>query len=417
MVDDQEDDKWPKKVINIDKIDSSVDLPEVLRKVLQEVDHTKLPYGKRFQQTRFATILGAVYAEDSIYTENEQKKHLKKLRKYYDQNAKKNKSGEHLYLSETSASFYCEFLQLIEKQIRADYQGLDIKTEEISRPLKKEELQTTRTTGTRKEGSRNDRQDGTVVQKYEVLDLSKLANVPYEKLSEYLRTILNNKRSLSETQRTQLLNFISQIEYSYSHSQNVNNNLLVNSHAEKAKRLFTFEEGMGMSPDTQKLYVSFLDELELKIKQEHPDVSLQKEEISLLYSHSRVNPNPNPNPNPSVSLDGYTSDEWMQMLNQGANAAYNQANNFSEGIVIASLREIKGADFADRFANEEMTLENKEDLLKQLSPAELSKFSMSILKSTETLAEILPPHFMTMMAQRIDGALTTRGLSDADKAT
>ena len=74
---------WPREVIDIEQLktvfdDNNINITGELDIVLRQRAHVDLPYGKRYQHVRFATILGAVYVPDSIYKEKEREKHLKK---------------------------------------------------------------------------------------------------------------------------------------------------------------------------------------------------------------------------------------------------------------------------------------------------------------------------------------------------
>jgi len=82
MVDNTEK-EWPRQVIDIELMEEelkkyNVNLRDEFTKVLAQNEHIAKAYKKRFQQQRFLTILGAVYADDTIYNDKEKEKHLLK---------------------------------------------------------------------------------------------------------------------------------------------------------------------------------------------------------------------------------------------------------------------------------------------------------------------------------------------------
>ncbi len=113
--------------------------------------------------------------------------------------------------------------------------------------------------------------------------------------------------------------------------------------------------------------------------------------------------------------DGYTSDEWKQLLDGNINgdaapifleATYDSLK-MTEGMEITSLKEVLGDKFPKNFAK--LSPEEKEEKLQELkdnlSVSELSKFNVSLTQKAKDLAEALPPHQLVVMSQDIDKRL------------
>ena len=185
---DNTNSNWPRIVIDItetakirEEFDKyKVDIRAVLEKVLAKKEHTSLVYKKRFQHRRFVSILGAIYSPDSIYNDKEKEKHLLKLKKYYNQEAKKSKNG-YQYLSPSTAEFYCDLLDAVKKQVEEDYKGIKLPTEEIRKPLTKEKIE-------KEKGNGKERNNKEIPDKksypYNILDLSKLSFISADQMHD-----------------------------------------------------------------------------------------------------------------------------------------------------------------------------------------------------------------------------------------
>ena len=139
------------------------------------------------------------------------------------------------------------------------------------------------------------------------------------------------------------------------------------------------------------------------------------------------NPQPESEPEPNNKiLDGYTSDEWAQLLMSSPDGEEKpvfldmteDVLHLTEGLEITTLREVLGDKFPQNFNN--LSPEDKEaklqELKNNLNHAELAKFNVGLTNKAQILAESLPPHQLVIMAQDIDKQLEgENGASDEKK--
>ena len=126
-----------------------------------------------------------------------------------------------------------------------------------------------------------------------------------------------------------------------------------------------------------------------------------------------INPRPRPNPvRNTQELDGYTSDEWNQLLTIASQTAINQRENISEGLAVTVLKDILGNKFPENW--KEMTLDEHEAVIGGLNPAQIAKFNTGIVEKAENLAELLPPHFLSLMANNADRAIEKASDNEKD---
>lgn len=451
MADVENRDEWPRDVLNIDdpklikELEKyGVDLRLVLDKVLRDNEHLAKAYKKRYQQARFCSFLGAVYADKSVYTEEEKTQKLGKLKAYYNQEYKKTKSEKYSYLSLTTATFYCDLLDKVSSQIEADYPGINLPKETIGKPFSKDEITQGRGGGkskTKKQKNSKTKKDEVVVQLYNVMDLSKLRFLSAEQLHEYCNTILKKSNNLPEQDKSRLVDLVNRIEYAYSHTKNIQDELQLKQHTDKAFDLFAYRAGMSLSPKTQELYVTFIDDLRDEIKKHHPDQEISDVEISLLYKKNmkRYDPTPPVPPNPPVPPVSptppvpptpteelhsvYTSDEWKQLIDGSKIGEQmpiflqmmGNTLHMQEGLEISALKEALGSDFpSDDF--EKLDADAKEEKIQELksnlTPAQLAKFNVRVVEGAQKLAEVLPPHQLVVMCQEIDNKLQNNEQQD-----
>lgn len=422
---------WPREVIDIEQLktvldDNNINMADELDIVLRQRAHVDLPYGKRYQHVRFATILGAVYVPDSIYKEKEREKHLKKLRRYYDQNAKKS------YIKLETAEFYCNFLDQIKDSIEQRHPGVKLPLISIDKPLEKQEH--SHGSGSKKEKKTKTLNDKIVkIDRYQVINPSCLQKLSADELSKLLDEVFQKRSAdlTSTADKDKLLNLISNIKYAFAYAQNDGKSLEQNSHLNQARRLYNYRAGQNLTPQTQKLYVTYMEAVEERLRNEHPDYQVVYDEIPLLYENNQPEPRPGPGPGPEPGpepkprpepepnnkiLDGYTSDEWTQLLDSAVKTAVVEEENLTEGIAVTSLKEVLGKKFPDNF--DTMSLDEIEsEVLAKLNPAQIAQFNIKVTEKAQTLAECLPPHFLTFMAKQTDEALGKNGIDDDLKQT
>lgn len=413
---------WPKEVIDIEQLKTILDanninIAEELDLVLRQDKHINLPYGKRHQHVRFATILGAVYTPDSIYEKKEREKHLKKLRRYYDQKATK------AYIKPETAEFYCNFLDQVKDSIEQRHSGIKLPLTSIDRPKEKEQ---SLGTGVKKTNRSSKTLADKIVKidRYQVINPSILQKLSADELSKLLdETFKEHSADITSTaDKDKLLKLISNLKYAFAYAQNDDKKLEQNSHLNHVRRLYNYQIGQNLTPKTQKLYVTYMEAVEEKLKNEHPDYQIEYDEIPLLYESDRPVPEPEPEPVPEPEpeqerpLDSYTSDEWKQILDGSKDGDINPVYlstlatslGLAEGIEISSLRDVLGDKFPNNF--DQLSKEEKEtkiqELKSSLTPVELAKFNISLTKKAEQLAESLPPHQLVVMAKDIDALLT-----------
>lgn len=417
---------WPREVIDIEQLktvfdDNNINITDELDIVLRQRAHVDLPYGKRYQHVRFATILGAVYVPDSIYKEKEREKHLKKLRRYYDQNATKS------YIKLETAEFYCNFLDQIKDSIEQRHPGVKLPLISIDKPLEKQEH--LHGSGSKKEKKTKTLNDKIVkIDRYQVINPSCLQKLSADELSKLLDEVFQKRSAdlTSTADKDKLLNLISNIKYAFAYAQNDGKSLEQNSHLNQARRLYNYRAGQNLTPQTQKLYVTYMEAVEERLRNEHPDYQVVYDEIPLLYENNQPEPRPGPGPGPEPKprpepepnkkiLDGYTSDEWAQLLMSSPDGEEKpvflemteDVLHLTEGLEITTLREVLGDKFPQNFNN--LSPEDKEaklqELKNNLNHAELAKFNVGLTNKAQILAESLPPHQLVVMAQDIDKQL------------
>lgn len=421
---------WPREVIDIEQLktildSNSINMADELDIVLRQKAHVDMPYGKRYQHVRFATILGAVHVPNSLYNDKERQKHLKKLRRYYDQSATK------AYIKLETADFYCNFLEQIKDSIEQRHPGVKLPLTTVDKPIEKEQ---TRGTGGKKRSKPNTQNDQIVkIDRYRVINPSCLSNLPAEELTKLLNeTLAEYADNMTATaDKDKLIKFIANLEYAFAYARNDGKSLEQNSHLNQARRLYNYRAGQNLTPQTQKLYVAYMEAVEEKLRKAHPDYQIVYDEIPLLYDSVRAEPQPEPEPKPEPEpepqpepepadtqekiLEGYTSDEWTQLLagvkNEDALPVFLEMTadslHLTEGMEITALREVLGDRFPKNF--EKLTPAEKDakrqELKSSLNPAELAKFNIRLTDKTQILAESLPPHQLVVMAQDIDKQL------------
>lgn len=129
-----------------------------------------------------------------------------------------------------------------------------------------------------------------------------------------------------------------------------------------------------------------------------------------------VVPGPRPRPAPIEEiLNGYTSDEWKQILDGSKDneqlpvylAMTATSLGLSEGIEISSLRAVLGDKFPKDF--DKLSKEDKDvkitELRDSLNAADLAKFNIELTSKALSLAEAIPPHQLTVMTKDIDALL------------
>ena len=440
MVDNTEK-EWPRQVIDIELMEEelkkyNVNLRDEFTKVLAQNEHIAKAYKKRFQQQRFLTILGAVYADDTIYNDKEKEKHLLKLKKYYHQEKKKSKKGNYQYISLTTAEFYCNLLDAVQSQIEQDYPGIKLPTEEIGKPKAREEI-TKENTGGKGKTKEDDKEktpkdiEDKKSYEYHILDLSKLDFVSADQMHQYCQEVLSSMvNGKTTTQKDQLVKLIADIEYAYGYSANVNDDMRIKTHTDKVRNFVSYSEGSSLTKEKQELYVNFLDNLEKKIKENHPDHDIEKEEIRVLWptekgqadddNHDDViihddDDDNHDDDNKKEALRTYTSDEWNQMITIASKTAVNSAAGIEEGIAASALRDVMGDKFPKNW--NDMTLDEQESIIKNLSPVQVSQFNIKVTELGKKLAETLPPNFLVLMADNTDRALKSNKLSEEEKSS
>ncbi len=430
MVDNTED-KWPRLVIDIELMEEelkkyNVNLRDEFTKVLAQNEHMARAYKKRFQQQRFLTILGAVYADNTIYNDKEKEKHLLKLKKYYHQEKKKSKKGNYQYMSPTTAQFYCNLLDAVKSQIEQDYPGIQLPTEEIGKPKAREEITIVRRPlGPEKEKTPKDIEDKKPY-KYHILDLSKLDFVSADQMHQYCQEVLSSMvdDKTKTADKDRLLKLMADVEYAYGYSANVNDDMRIKTHTDKVRNFVSYSEGSSLTKEKQELYVKFLDNLEKKIKENHPDHDIEKEEIRVLWPTEKGQADDDNNDddddnhdddNKKEALRTYTSDEWNQMITIASKTAVNSAAGIEEGIAVSALRDVMGDKFPKNW--NDMTLDEQESIIKNLSPVQVSQFNIKVTELGKKLAETLPPNFLVLMADNTDRALKSNKLSDEEKSS
>lgn len=125
-------------------------------------------------------------------------------------------------------------------------------------------------------------------------------------------------------------------------------------------------------------------------------------------------PAPRPTPPPPVieMLDGYTSDQWKQLLDgaktNGQMPVFLEmmadSLRLSEGLEISALKNVLGDKFPKDF--DKLSKEDKDSKIQELkgslNPAKLAAFNIKLTDNATVLAEALPPHQLAAMAKNID---------------
>ena len=408
---------WPKEVLDITKLkdvldSEKIDISEDLAVVLLQNQHIRLPWGRRYQHVRFATILGAIHVPNSKYSDDERKKHIKKLRRYYDQNS------TNAYIKLETAEFYCNFLDEIRTTLEARHSGIKLPLVLVNEPKEKTDTKTK----TKNKSTKILNDQKVKIDRYKVLNPSCLQALPREDLAKILRQVLDTKiDTLNDDTKAKdrLVNMVAQLEYAFAFSGVLGKELEQNSHLNHVRKLYNYTAGQKLTPKVQELYVTYMEDLEDAVNQ-IPGFNVVYEEIPLLYESRRqprpTPPGPRPQPDiDNVSLDSYTSDEWKQLLDgsktngiipvfweQTANAFH-----LTEGLEITSLKEILGNNFPKNF--DKLSAEEKENVLQKLKDSlnavQLTRFNVLLTEKAQILAEALPPHQLATMVLAIDDEL------------
>ncbi len=432
MADEKNTEGWTRTVIDIDNPKTkeelerySVNIREVLDKVLKDNDHLARAYKKRYQQARFCAFLGAIYTDKSVYDEDEKKNKLKKLKAYYNREYKQTKSRNtgkvtYAYISPTTAEFYCDLLDKINAQIELDYPGINLPKEEIHQPFSRDKIDELRGNGGKtpstpdKDDPKGGGEENKTKQIYYVIDLSKLSFLTPEQLHTYGINVLKNTTNLTKETKDKLVDLIQRLEYAYSHARNTNDSLQMDELIGNTLDLFQYKSGKRLSVDTQKLYVTFVDNLEKEIAKHHSE-QIPKVKINLLYTISQDGPTPPVPPTPTEELHSfYTSDEWKQLLDGSKIGDQmpiflqmtGDTLHMQEGLEISALREVLGDDFPSADFEKLNTANEKEEKIQELksnlTPVQLARFNVKLVEDAQKLAEVLPPHQLVVMCKEID---------------
>lgn len=407
---------WPKEVLDITELktildSNKIDIAEDLAIVLSQDKNTAMPRGRRYQYVRFATILGAVNVPNSKYNKDEREKHLNKLRRYYDQNSTK------AYIKPETAEFYCNFLNALKTTLERRHPGINWPVAQINKP--KEKTATTSQKKPRTPKAPNNLE--VVIDRYKVLNPSCLQALSPNDLSQILHQVLEAKIDTlgKDTKAKDLLvNLVGQLEYALTVANEQS------SYLDHVRKLYTYKAGQKLSPEIQKLYVSYMEDVEDSVKK-IPGFDVTYDEIPLLYEGRNIpqqapapEPQPTPSPEPQTSgirLNSYTSDEWKQILDgsktdgimpvfleQTANSLH-----LTEGLEIISLKEILGNSFPSNF--DKLSAEEKENVVQKLkesmNASQKARFNVLLTEKAQTLAEALPPHQLVTMVRAIDDEL------------
>ena len=411
---------WPKEVLDITKLkdvldSEKIDISEDLAIVLLQNKHVRLPWGRRYQHVRFATILGAVHVPNSKYKDDERKKHIKKLRRYYDQNS------TNAYIKPETAEFYCNFLDDIRTTLEARHQGIKLPLVLVNEPKEKTDTQTK----ARNKSTKILNDQEVKIDRYKVLNPSCLQALPREDLAKILHQVLDAKIDtlVDDTRaKDRLVNMVAQLEYAFAFSGVTGKELEQNSHLNHVRKLYDYKAGQRLSPEVQELYVTYMEDLEDAVKK-IPGFTVVYEEIPLLYESKRqpqpIPPGPEPQPNSPEPDDvlsaNYTSDEWKQLLDgsktDGILPVFLEqtadALHLTEGLEITSLKEILGNNFPKNF--DKLSAEEKENTIQKLknnlNAAQMARFNVVLIEKAQILAEALPPHQLVTMVQAIDDEL------------
>lgn len=428
IVDNNSNSDWPREVIDIEKLEKitqefkkhKVDFRSVLDSVLANSERRRSAEKTNLRR-RFVRILGSVYGDEAGYSDDAKTKHLAKLRKHYDQQVAKTRNDRYNKITLENATFYCDLLSAIREELERKYSGIDLPTISVGKPYTEDELKKLnegKETTRRQPGENKKKKDISLkdVRNYDILDTSKLHFVTKEQLHAYCMSVyqgIDQKRGLKTHERDQLLEIISEIENAYRFSSDVGGDEGVRGHTENIRKKVAYSTGSALTKEKQELYIEFLDKLKFKIQAEIDEGTLEGkielEQIPILYD---IRPEPDPKPDPV--LDGlYTSDEWNQMLVISSATAANQAAHIVEGVAVTALKDVLGKDFPEKW--EEMTLDQQEEFIKNLSPAQTSKFNIRVIEEAEKLAETMPPSFLTVMAEGIDKSLASKKIKEEEK--
>ncbi|MCQ2740648.1 MAG: hypothetical protein MJ210_00820 [Alphaproteobacteria bacterium] len=147
-----------------------------------------------------------------------------------------------------------------------------------------------------------------------------------------------------------------------------------------------------------------------------PDYYLEGKTLEIVPEGHTVNPvNPVDPVVTMETLNGYTSDDWKQLIDGAKDDGYlpiflqmtAQSLELEEGIEISALREVLDDKFPKDFnilSKEEKEAKIKE-LRNNLNSIQLAKFNIKLSEDSLKLAEMLPPHQLVVMAQNIDETL------------
>lgn len=97
---------------------------------------------------------------------------------------------------------------------------------------------------------------------------------------------------------------------------------------------------------------------------------------------------------------GYTSDEWQQLID-GKDTAFLQAVDFVEGVEITALKALN--KLPDNF--QDMSPDERQQIIKELSPVELAKFNSAVNDAGRKILETYPPRFLVFLHEQTTAEL------------
>ncbi len=139
----------------------------------------------------------------------------------------------------------------------------------------------------------------------------------------------------------------------------------------------------------------------------YPPDNYEQRDIYVKTSSDDIDP-----PVIDKSLDTYTSDEWNQLLTIASQTAINQANSLSEGLAVTVLKEVLGDKFPQNW--QELSLDEQEKVFEEMNPVQTARFNAGVVEKAENLSELLPPHFLTLLAKNTDKAINSASDNEKD---
>lgn len=114
-----------------------------------------------------------------------------------------------------------------------------------------------------------------------------------------------------------------------------------------------------------------------------------------------------PDPRPELDDKILTSDEWNQglMATKAEAEFFQRGVKLAEGVIVKALEDTLGTEFKkDEFG--EMILDEQEEyIINSMNAAQRSKFNALVAQNVKSLAEMLPPNALVLMAKGTDMTL------------